>query len=341
MGCSYSNNKIAPTNKDNKANLERYMARLDGIKGMIELKSTKISFARYLNSLPMQHQYTTSKDLPGINELDSYFFDMFAGYFQDAYKNNLSLYSIIPTSIFTYLMTDKAKPKIIVLVLLHIFPKFIESQHQEIIKEDHLHKSKVYSIHMMTDDHHQNNNHHPANSYRSFIQSISTTFSSKLSTSLNSLIYALDHIKTPMIICSTEHTQLESFPIVYVSPSFTMLTGYFSHEVIGRNPRFLQSGGKSEPEAINNITQSLTKIKECQVVMTNYTKEGLPFMNLLTLIPIKDEHDQFIFVVGLLFDVTKPEIRLKKQLEIQAILPLIPKMVFSDNIYQEEDSFYL
>ncbi|KAI9011240.1 PAS domain-containing protein [Gaertneriomyces semiglobifer] len=90
--------------------------------------------------------------------------------------------------------------------------------------------------------------------------------------------------------------QNEDFPIVYVSSSFEDLTGYRSEEVIGRNCRFLQSPtGRVEKGALrefvdNNVVYQLKRSvdgkAECQYITINYKKNGEPFVNLITIIPI-------------------------------------------------------
>ncbi|KAJ2936496.1 hypothetical protein H1R20_g598, partial [Candolleomyces eurysporus] len=86
-------------------------------------------------------------------------------------------------------------------------------------------------------------------------------------------------------------------PIVYCSPSFCKLTGYDEREVLGRNCRFLQSsrgvmeqGGEREDEetrvAVRYLKKCLVADKECQTTIVNYRKDGTPFRNLLTVIPI-------------------------------------------------------
>ena len=84
--------------------------------------------------------------------------------------------------------------------------------------------------------------------------------------------------------------------IVFVSPTFTRTTGYSACEIIGKNPRFLQSpGGNVEPGAVrkysdNNVIShmkaSLDNVAECQYSLVNYRKNLEPFINLVTIIPI-------------------------------------------------------
>ncbi|KAG8970460.1 blue light receptor [Tulasnella sp. 425] len=103
-------------------------------------------------------------------------------------------------------------------------------------------------------------------------------------------------------------------PIIYASPTFFKLTGYESTEVIGRNCRFLQAPdgavekGSARPftdeAAVTHMKKCLTADKECQVNLMNYRKGGIPFLNLVSIIPISgDDSDEIHFHVGFQVDL--------------------------------------
>eukprot|EP00834_Sanchytrium_tribonematis_P007746 NODE_754_length_4199_cov_1.046829.p1 type:complete len:558 gc:universal NODE_754_length_4199_cov_1.046829:3822-2149(-) len=98
-------------------------------------------------------------------------------------------------------------------------------------------------------------------------------------------------------------------PIVYVSDAFEDLTGYALTDCIGHNCRFLQQLN-TDPKPIlkgdvrrrtdNNI---IFKMKQCvdgfaegQFNLINYKKNGEPFINLVSMIPVKI--DKMHFIVG-------------------------------------------
>lgn len=86
------------------------------------------------------------------------------------------------------------------------------------------------------------------------------------------------------------------FPIVYASESFEKLTGYNNLEIVGRNCRFLQSpdghvslGSRrryTDNTVVHQIKNSMVNSKESQVSIVNYKKNGQPFINLITIIPV-------------------------------------------------------
>ena len=104
-------------------------------------------------------------------------------------------------------------------------------------------------------------------------------------------------------------------PVVYASESFETLTGYPTHEILGRNCRFLQSpGGLVEPDAkgkyvddrvISHLKAKLTARAEVQVTLVNYRKGGQPFTNFLTMIPLRWDSSEFRYCIGLQIDLKK------------------------------------
>jgi PAS domain S-box-containing protein len=107
-------------------------------------------------------------------------------------------------------------------------------------------------------------------------------------------------------------------PIVYVSEAFERLTGYTKHEILGRNCRFLQSpdgnvdaGVKRkwvDNQTVFRLKSKLQARSEVQVSLINYRKGGQSFMNLLTMIPVRWESEEYKFSVGFQVDlVEKPQ----------------------------------
>lgn len=94
-------------------------------------------------------------------------------------------------------------------------------------------------------------------------------------------------------------------PIVYASRTFCELTGYTEMEVIGKNCRFLQSPDGNtirgeerkftSSDAVRNMRFAVgsdvgpQSWRECQVSLINYRKDGQPFMNRVSIIPVPAE----------------------------------------------------
>ncbi|KAJ5726446.1 uncharacterized protein N7483_007803 [Penicillium malachiteum] len=107
-------------------------------------------------------------------------------------------------------------------------------------------------------------------------------------------------------------------PIVYVSEAFERLTGYVKDEIVGRNCRFLQdpngdlkAGMKRtfvDGQTVYRLRSTIHERSEIQASIINYRKGGQPFMNLITMIPIQWESEEYRYYVGFQVDlVEKPD----------------------------------
>jgi len=114
------------------------------------------------------------------------------------------------------------------------------------------------------------------------------------------------------VVCDLSQHDL---PIVYCSDIFERLTGYTKHEILGRNCRFLQApDGKVQAgvkrkyvddSSVYLLKSKINKRLEVQVSLINYRKGGQPFMNLLTMIPIKWDADEYRYYVGFQVDLVE------------------------------------
>lgn len=93
-------------------------------------------------------------------------------------------------------------------------------------------------------------------------------------------------------------------PIIYVSPGFEKITGYEEEEVLGRNCRFLQ-GKQTAPGPVEELRRAIREGRGCSVELLNYTKQGTPFWNALSISPIQDAHGRITHYVGVQSDVTE------------------------------------
>ncbi|RDA84607.1 hypothetical protein CP532_6032 [Ophiocordyceps camponoti-leonardi (nom. inval.)] len=106
-----------------------------------------------------------------------------------------------------------------------------------------------------------------------------------------------------LVVCDLE---VPDCPIIYASDSFCEMTGYSKAEVLGRNCRFLQypvnnrSGSPSAKTkvAAQQIRQAMESGREIQVKLQNYKKNGQPFNNYLSIIPIEMDSHGHRYAVG-------------------------------------------
>mmetsp|Transcript_9347 Transcript_9347/g.28515 ORF Transcript_9347/g.28515 Transcript_9347/m.28515 type:complete len:704 (-) Transcript_9347:1016-3127(-) len=96
---------------------------------------------------------------------------------------------------------------------------------------------------------------------------------------------------------------LPDMPLVFASDSFYQMTGYGPDEVLGHNCRFLQGEG-TDPKEVQKIRDATKNAQTVSVRLLNYRKDGTPFWNLLTLVPIKAPDGSLSKYVGVQVDVT-------------------------------------
>ena len=97
-------------------------------------------------------------------------------------------------------------------------------------------------------------------------------------------------------------------PIIYCTQNFLTLTGYAAHEVIGRNPRFLQ-GPETDPAAVSAIGEALALRQPISVDILNYRKDGTPFWNRLMIRPSFDGRGDLEHFIGAQIEIEASKVR--------------------------------
>lgn len=93
------------------------------------------------------------------------------------------------------------------------------------------------------------------------------------------------------------------------------MTGYELPQILGRNCRFLQSpdgevvkGSKrkyTDNIAVAHLKRMLNAGKECQASLINYRRGGIPFINLVTVVPIPWDGTDIVYHVGFQVDLVE------------------------------------
>lgn len=109
--------------------------------------------------------------------------------------------------------------------------------------------------------------------------------------------------QTRMAMCVTSPREPDN-PIVFANDAFFSLTGYDSHEVIGRNCRFLQ-GPETDPDAVAEIRRAIAAEDVTHLEFLNYRKDGSAFWNALHIGPIYDESGELLFYFGSQWNATE------------------------------------
>jgi PAS domain S-box-containing protein len=101
--------------------------------------------------------------------------------------------------------------------------------------------------------------------------------------------------------------------IEYVNPAFEKLTGYSLEEVIGHNPRILQSG-ITDRKAYDEMWLNLTNKKSWQGVFTNMKKNGEVYWEYATISPIVNKEGEVTHYVAVKEISPKKESLMKSRL---------------------------
>ncbi|WP_171006587.1 bacterio-opsin activator domain-containing protein [Halalkalirubrum salinum] len=114
------------------------------------------------------------------------------------------------------------------------------------------------------------------------------------------LFRAIDH--APVGISLTDPSKPDN-PLIYVNDAWKEICGYERSEVIGENPRLLQ-GLETDEETVAEIREAIENDEPITTRIKNYTADGSPFWNELTVAPVRDEIGRVRHYVGFQNDVT-------------------------------------
>ena len=81
------------------------------------------------------------------------------------------------------------------------------------------------------------------------------------------------------------------YPIIYVNPAFSELTGYEPDEVMGKSPSILQ-GPNTDKAVIDRLNTDIVQGKVFHGRAINYRKDGSEFMMQWKIAPIRNEKDE-------------------------------------------------
>ncbi len=123
---------------------------------------------------------------------------------------------------------------------------------------------------------------------------------------IRQLSMAVEQSPSSIVITTLEPT------IVYVNSHFTTATGFLPEEVIGQNPRILQS--KLTPnETFAALWASLAAGESWEGEFVNRRKDGSIYYEYATVAPIKDEFGEVTSYVAIKHDITEQK-RLEREL---------------------------
>ena len=101
----------------------------------------------------------------------------------------------------------------------------------------------------------------------------------------------------------TDPTQAGN-PLVYVNEGFERLTGYEESEVVGENPRFLQSDA-TESKQLTELREAVEAERPTTVELENVTADGESYWARLSVAPVHGEDGTLTNFIGIQQDVTE------------------------------------
>lgn len=119
------------------------------------------------------------------------------------------------------------------------------------------------------------------------------------------LAQAVEHASENIMICDAQAR------LLYVNPAFETITGYTAREVIGENPRFLQSG-KHDAAFYRRMWDVIARGEVWRGHLINRRKDGTLFDEEATITPVRDARGDVVNYVGVKRDVTR-EMQLEAQ----------------------------
>lgn len=101
--------------------------------------------------------------------------------------------------------------------------------------------------------------------------------------------------------------------IVWVNNAFLQTSGYTFDEVVGKKPGEVLQGPDTNPNTVREIRDALAEGKSFHGLLLNYSKQGSPYWNELSINPIRDEAGNVVKFISIATDVTE---RIKKNIEL-------------------------
>lgn len=115
--------------------------------------------------------------------------------------------------------------------------------------------------------------------------------------------------------------------ILYVNDAFERITGYSKDEIINKTPRILQ-GPDTNKLRLKLLKESMKKWETHNTEILNYKKNGEPFWNNFTIVPIADETGWYTHWVAIERDVTEQR---KINLEIEKRNEVLEQIAFKQS----------
>jgi PAS domain S-box-containing protein len=120
------------------------------------------------------------------------------------------------------------------------------------------------------------------------------------------------------VIISDQHGKIE-----WVNDSFTKSTGYSIDDILGKKPKDFLQRLDVDSKVQKQLSNALSKKENVEVKIVNFTKDGLPYYNLIEIIPVFDDEGKHINFISLQKDITAEKMFQDEILRINSRYELI------------------
>jgi len=121
--------------------------------------------------------------------------------------------------------------------------------------------------------------------------------------------------------------------IKYVNAAFTKVTGYTESEVLGKNPKILNSG-KQSSEFYRDLKETIYAGKKWNGQFINTSKDGKLSYEKATISPVFDEHHNIIEFIAIKLDITKETLAQDQLIKKEKLLLQQSKMAAMGEMLQ-------
>lgn len=137
--------------------------------------------------------------------------------------------------------------------------------------------------------------------------------------------------------------------ILWVNHDFESITGYKYQEIVGKSPGAILQGPKTEPEAVQRIREGLSSGESFKDVITNYRKNGDPYICKLVVHPIYNSVKELVNYLAFEIDGDKitddsdiPMMNLEVKYRTSSLRGLDEIRLFEDiQLIMKEEKAYL
>lgn len=136
--------------------------------------------------------------------------------------------------------------------------------------------------------------------------------------------------QSPSMVLITDRQGL----VEYVNPKFTAVTGYTAEEMLGKNPRILNSG-RNDPVLFRQLWDTILAGREWRGELLNRRKSGELFWARITISPMREEGGGVTHFVAATEDVTQEknaaaalESEAARRRELERIITISPAVAF-------------